>query len=143
MYWYIKAVSFLSFLLLLVVAPSDIEKMAAECIKDISDDENDDDESLLNDPDLLKELSGLSCESPIDEDIPEKTAHVPTPVVAQKPSGIVTVLDERLQMYTSALAAAKAMNDSSKVRRYSRAVKVRRFIIFFSPGIYSKVLFSY
>lgn len=118
--------------------PMDIEKMAAECMKDVDDeDDDDDDESVLMDPDLLKELKGLSCESPSEEDVLKSPSspksednHIEAPeekvpAPSQKPSAgsIVTLLEDRLKLYNEAVAAAAKANDNSKARRYGRAVK--------------------
>lgn len=87
---------------------------------------------------LQKELKGLSCESPEEEsvspspmdsdtheDIPEKKeVPVPPSHLQRAPGSITALLEERLELYKDAINAAKELNDSSKVRRYSRAVKV-------------------
>lgn len=79
---------------------------------------------------LKRELQGLSCDSPENEEEKDNGNQLVSPTVEETPpppkaSGdIITLLEDRLKLYNEAVAAAKAMNDNSKARRYGRAVKV-------------------
>lgn len=116
-----------------------IQMMAAAALKEDDPEEESDDANLSDDPDLVAELGALSPQQ-------EEPAPEPPPRVASKPPGAVQVLptspapsspatspsgelplvetlQERLRSYTAAEAAAKSFGDSSKARRYGRAIK--------------------
>uniref|UniRef100_A0AAZ3S673 Coiled-coil and C2 domain-containing protein 1B n=1 Tax=Oncorhynchus tshawytscha TaxID=74940 RepID=A0AAZ3S673_ONCTS len=76
-----------------------IARMAEECMKDIYDDDDDDDD-LEDDEDLLVTLA--------------------PPAV---PGSLQHTLEERLSMYRTAVAHAKASGESSKARRYDRGIQ--------------------
>ncbi|KAG8194016.1 hypothetical protein JTE90_003617 [Oedothorax gibbosus] len=97
-----------------------IEALAAECLKD-SDGEDEDDGNLSNDEDLLNELKGLTTGEPEEMEIQETPPEQPQP--SQSNGSSVDILQERLSMYQEAIQAAKEAGDTSKVRRYGRAVK--------------------
>lgn len=99
----------------------DLDRMVAESLKDVDDDDSDIDE---NDPDLLNELSEivepddeqmLVDKPPPDEEVPTFT---PTSTVNQ-----VDLIKVRIEMYKTAESNAKAANDSSKARRFNRGLK--------------------
>ncbi|XP_067310128.1 coiled-coil and C2 domain-containing protein 1B isoform X2 [Pseudorasbora parva] len=112
----------------------DIEKMAEACMKDIDDD---DDDSLEEDEDLLAELQEVVDE----EEMEDSGAATPTsPVSAETPSAKTTpaaqdtrvssvpgsieyTLEERINMYRLAVTNAKSAGETSKARRYERALK--------------------
>lgn len=120
------------------VAPSDLDKMVAESLRDIPSDEElsgDDD-----DPDLLNELSNIaglggSPEEPVEEspeeavpESPEKQALVPSPpkdeiFVPTTTLSTADVIKTRIQMYKEAESNAKAANDSTRARRFGRGLK--------------------
>uniref|UniRef100_A0AAZ3QF52 Coiled-coil and C2 domain-containing protein 1B n=1 Tax=Oncorhynchus tshawytscha TaxID=74940 RepID=A0AAZ3QF52_ONCTS len=81
-----------------------IARMAEECMKDIYDDDDDDDD-LEDDEDLLVTLA--------------------PPAV---PGSLQHTLEERLSMYRTAVAHAKASGESSKARRYDRGIQVAMLI---------------
>ncbi|CAH1253517.1 CC2D1A [Branchiostoma lanceolatum] len=91
-----------------------IDRMAAESMKDASDDDDIDE----NDPDLLAELQALEP----GEDTPQPQPS-PQPPRGGQSSGLQALLEERKQMYAAAKASAQAKGDGSKVRRYDRGLK--------------------
>ncbi|CAN7975750.1 unnamed protein product, partial [Ixodes persulcatus] len=115
-----------------------IQMMAAAIMKDDTGTDEEDDANLSDDPDLVAELQDLA---PQQEDrAPPRPAPRPPPgavpvlpprpvtqpAPAPKPSGElsqVEMLQERLQNYLAAEAAAKSAGDTSKVRRFGRAIK--------------------
>lgn len=112
----------------------DIEKMAEACMKDIDDD---DAENLEDDEDLLAELQEVVEEEEMeDSGAATPTSHVSadvpstelTPVsqetkVISMPGSIEHTLEERINMYRTAVMNAKASGESSKARRYERGLK--------------------
>lgn len=114
-----------------------IHMMATAIMKDEPESTDEEDANLSDDPDLMAELSELAPDSqpampsrPAPKP-PADSAPVvpprPTPAaVAPKPSGEISlpeVLQERLQNYMAAESVAKSAGDSSKARRYGRAIK--------------------
>ncbi|KAI7810192.1 putative coiled-coil and C2 domain-containing protein 1B, partial [Triplophysa rosa] len=111
----------------------DIEKMAEACMKDIDDD---DDENLEDDEDLLAELQEVVDEDEMeDSGAATPTSHVSadvpsaelTPVkqetkIISMPGSIEHTLEERSNMYRTAVMNAKASGESSKARRYERGL---------------------
>ncbi|XP_041449741.1 coiled-coil and C2 domain-containing protein 1-like isoform X2 [Drosophila obscura] len=114
-----------------LMPPSDLDKMIADSLRDVSDD--DDDENLENDADLLGELSGIGgMEQPEEEPETEEAAAVPAaaneeePVQTFLPTTTVDtlgIIKQRLEMYKQAEANAKATGDSGKARRFGRGLK--------------------
>ncbi|KAH8377391.1 hypothetical protein KR093_005224 [Drosophila rubida] len=111
-----------------LIASSDLDKMIADSMRDVSDD--DDDDVLENDTDLLGELQGITGgELELEEE--EKSATVtpavdPEPVQTFLPTTTVdtlSVIRQRLDMYKQAEANAKAAGESAKARRYARGLK--------------------
>ncbi|CAH1773801.1 unnamed protein product [Owenia fusiformis] len=98
---------------------SQIDKMAAECMKD---DDGEDDDIDLDDPELLAELDDLSPENEQPAPVPTQS---PTPAPRPPPSGtnVLATLEERFTMYQTAIANAKQANEGSKQRRYERGLK--------------------
>lgn len=114
------------------VGMAEIERMAALCMKDIDDDDLGDED--LEDEDLLAELNDVLEDS--EEEAPAPTPPASTPpvpkvtVTSHPPpaaptgaTGVEAKLLERIQMYNTAIANAKAAGESSKVRRYERGLK--------------------
>ncbi|KAM4654837.1 coiled-coil and C2 domain-containing protein 1B [Amazona ochrocephala] len=116
-----------------------IEKMAAECMKDLNEDEEDeaDDEDLEKDTDLLAELQEVlegetkSCE---DETVamepstaePENEEPEPLPQTTSLPavtSELQQTIEKRLANYRTAIANARESGESAKIRRYERGLK--------------------
>ncbi|XP_078676045.1 coiled-coil and C2 domain-containing protein 1-like isoform X4 [Branchiostoma floridae x Branchiostoma belcheri] len=91
-----------------------IDRMAAESMKDVSDDDDIDE----NDPDLLAELQALEP----GEDTPQPQPS-PQPPRGGQSSGLQALLEERRQMYAAAKASAQAKGEGSKVRRFDRGLK--------------------
>ncbi|XP_055060161.2 coiled-coil and C2 domain-containing protein 1A [Misgurnus anguillicaudatus] len=105
-----------------------IERMAAMCMKDL-DEDGEDDGDLENDADLLAELNEV-----LDDDEEEEVIRKPPPSpsppqrsnapTSQTSSGsLESRLQERLDMYQTAIANAKAAGETSKARRYDRGLK--------------------
>ncbi|NWZ05111.1 C2D1B protein, partial [Agelaius phoeniceus] len=121
-----------------------IEKMAAECMKDLNEEEDADDEDLEKDTDLLAELQevlGEEGEAGSCED--EMTATEPSPAEAEaEPSELQSqvgmnftsslpavtselqqTLQGRIADYRTAISNARGSGESAKVRRYERGLK--------------------
>ncbi|XP_026562876.1 coiled-coil and C2 domain-containing protein 1B isoform X1 [Pseudonaja textilis] len=110
-----------------------IEKMAAECMKDMDDD---DDEGLEEDTELLAELQEVLGEeqgeetrekdtetmetSPITTEHPTDMQTQMTPVVS---SGLQKTVEDRIAIYKTAILNAKEAGENAKVRRYERGLK--------------------
>ncbi|XP_071780419.2 coiled-coil and C2 domain-containing protein 1B isoform X1 [Centroberyx gerrardi] len=118
----------------------DIARMADECMKDMDEDEDDDD--LEDDEDLLAELqevvgeeegedavAAISTSSATAESSPADTPETPTlqkhqeAKVPAAPGSLQHTLEERIDMYKTAIQNAKAAGESSKARRYDRGLK--------------------
>ncbi|NXG66194.1 C2D1B protein, partial [Hemiprocne comata] len=118
-----------------------IEKMAAECMKDLDEDEEEeaDDEDLEKDTDLLAELQEVlgvegetgSCE---DETIamepstaePENEQPELQPQVGKSfmsSHELRQTIETRIANYWAAISNAKEAGESSKIRRYERGLK--------------------
>ncbi|KAH8319046.1 hypothetical protein KR067_005763 [Drosophila pandora] len=109
-----------------LVPASDLDKMIADSLRDVSDD--DDDDALENDSDLLGELSAIGVEhedveeepaaaAPVDDEEPPQT-FLPTTTV-----DTLGIIKQRLEMYKVAEANASAAGDSGKARRFGRGLK--------------------
>ncbi|XP_020643775.3 coiled-coil and C2 domain-containing protein 1B [Pogona vitticeps] len=111
-----------------------IEKMAAECMQDLNEE---DDEGLEEDTELLAELQlvlgdedeGASCEhetetmeisSVTTEEHTETNQAQMTPAVSSR---LQQSIEERIANYKAAIANAKEAGESAKVRRYERGLK--------------------
>ncbi|NXF58321.1 C2D1B protein, partial [Ciccaba nigrolineata] len=115
-----------------------IEKMAAECMKDLNEDEEEeaDDEDLEKDTDLLAELQEVlavegetgSCE---DETIamepstaePENEQPELQPQVGKSFIELQQTIEKRIASYRTAISNAKESGESAKIRRYERGLK--------------------
>ncbi|XP_078541684.1 coiled-coil and C2 domain-containing protein 1A isoform X1 [Lissotriton helveticus] len=98
-----------------------IERMAAMCMKDLDEEDGEDDEDLENDDDLLAELDDVLGED--DAPIPAKpiaSQLISTPAAS---GSLESTVIERLDMYKTAITNAKQTGESSKVRRYERGLK--------------------
>ncbi|KAH8259114.1 hypothetical protein KR038_008582 [Drosophila bunnanda] len=109
-----------------LVPASDLDKMIADSLRDVSDD--DDDENLENDSDLLGELNGIGgVDMEEDEEqSPEEPAVSEEPVQTFLPTTTVdtlSIIKQRLELYKAAEANAKAAGDSGKARRFGRGLK--------------------
>ncbi|XP_023175269.2 coiled-coil and C2 domain-containing protein 1-like isoform X2 [Drosophila hydei] len=106
---------------------SDLDKMIADSLRDVSDD--DDDEALENDSDLLGELHGITGVEEEVEEQPTPTAAASEeaePVQTFLPTTTVdtlSIIKQRLDMYKQAEANAKAAGESGKARRFARGLK--------------------
>ncbi|KFO64483.1 Coiled-coil and C2 domain-containing protein 1B, partial [Corvus brachyrhynchos] len=115
-----------------------IEKMAAECMKDLNEEEEEDadDEDLEKDTDLLAELQevlGEEGETESCED--EMTATEPSPAepedellelqsqVGMNFIELQQTLEGRIADYRTAISNAKESGESAKIRRYERGLK--------------------
>ncbi|XP_075038193.1 coiled-coil and C2 domain-containing protein 1B [Mixophyes fleayi] len=121
-----------------------IEKMAQECMRDLDAEEDDDEGDLEEDDDLLAELQEVVGEdeevSPTDiqhdelpaaqqveniEPVHQLTSTTGTHTSSSQASGegLLQTLEDRIVNYKAAITNAKQSNESSKVRRYERALK--------------------
>ncbi|NXD21025.1 C2D1B protein, partial [Spelaeornis formosus] len=123
-----------------------IEKMAAECMKDLNEDEDADDDDLEKDTDLLAELQevlGEEGETGSCED--EMTATEPSPAEPEDELSdlqsqvgmnfmfltlllnhcchLQQTLEGRIADYRTAISNARASGESAKIRRYERGLK--------------------
>uniref|UniRef100_A0A8C1MZM5 Coiled-coil and C2 domain-containing protein 1B n=1 Tax=Cyprinus carpio TaxID=7962 RepID=A0A8C1MZM5_CYPCA len=106
----------------------DIEHIAALCMKDLDEDGGDEGD-LENDADLLAELNEVLEDD--EEQVVRKPP--PSPVPPQRstaapasqnaPASLEARLQERLDMYQTAITNAKAAGETNKVRRYDRGLK--------------------
>ncbi|XP_024247937.1 coiled-coil and C2 domain-containing protein 1B isoform X2 [Oncorhynchus tshawytscha] len=104
-----------------------IARMAEECMKDIYDDDDDDDD-LEDDEDLLAELQEVVGDEETEDHVtptsteepPQSPPQLAPPAV---PGSLQHTLEERLSMYRTAVAHAKASGESSKARRYDRGIQ--------------------
>uniref|UniRef100_A0A4W3IWU4 Coiled-coil and C2 domain-containing protein 1B n=1 Tax=Callorhinchus milii TaxID=7868 RepID=A0A4W3IWU4_CALMI len=89
-----------------------IEQMAENCMKDLDETEDDDDD-LENDEELLvsQTIHGSSHSFP------------KLIIVAEATSGVQGTVEERIQMYKAAISKAKEAGETSKTRRYERGLK--------------------
>ncbi|XP_059408981.1 coiled-coil and C2 domain-containing protein 1A-like [Carassius carassius] len=106
----------------------DIERIAAHCMKDL-DEDGDDEGDLENDADLLAELNEVL------EDDEEQVIRKPplSPVPPQRsnaapasqnaPASLEARLQERLDMYQTAITNATAARETNKAQRYDRGLK--------------------
>ncbi|XP_007129285.2 coiled-coil and C2 domain-containing protein 1B isoform X1 [Physeter macrocephalus] len=121
-----------------------IEKLAADCMRDVEEEEE---EGLEEDADLLNELQevlGADEEAgPLDGDEtaspggseekeqeniepPVQTALLTAPVPAAQaggPQGLQAVLEDRIHNYREAVASAKETGEAAKARRCERGLK--------------------
>ncbi|XP_010013156.1 PREDICTED: coiled-coil and C2 domain-containing protein 1B [Nestor notabilis] len=116
-----------------------IEKMAAECMKDLNEDEEEeaDDEDLEKDTDLLAELQEVlegeagSCEdetiamepSTAESENEEPELQPQTTSLPAVTSELQQTIEKRLANYRTAIANAKESGESAKIRRYERGLK--------------------
>ncbi|XP_074953719.1 coiled-coil and C2 domain-containing protein 1B [Phalacrocorax aristotelis] len=118
-----------------------IEKMAAECMKDLNEDEEEeaDDEDLEKDTDLLAELQevlGVEGETGTCEDEmiamepstaePENDQPELQPQTTSLPavtSELQQTIEKRIANYRTAISNAKESGESAKIRRYERGLK--------------------
>ncbi|CAM4606943.1 coiled-coil and C2 domain-containing protein 1B isoform X3 [Caretta caretta] len=117
-----------------------IEKMAAECMKDLNEEEEkEEDEGLEEDTDLLAELQevlGKQDETgsgenetgamevlaapPVIQQQPEMQAESTSPAVS---SELQQMIEDRIANYKAAISNAKEADESGKARRYERGLK--------------------
>ncbi|KAK1212075.1 C2D1B protein, partial [Pygoscelis papua] len=127
-----------------------IEKMAAECMKDLNEDEEEeaDDEDLEKDTDLLAELQEVlgaegetgSCEDETiamepstaegENEQPELQPQVgksfmflTTTSLPAVTSELQQTVEKRIANYRTAISNAKESGESAKIRRYERGLK--------------------
>uniref|UniRef100_A0A8C9LA18 Coiled-coil and C2 domain containing 1B n=1 Tax=Pavo cristatus TaxID=9049 RepID=A0A8C9LA18_PAVCR len=117
-----------------------IEKMAAECMKDLNEDEEEaEDEDLEKDTDLLAELQEVlgvedetgSCEDEtvtMEQSVAEAENEQPDlqPQTTSLPavtSELQQTIEKRIVNYRTAISNAKDLGESAKLRRYERGLK--------------------
>ncbi|XP_010714422.1 coiled-coil and C2 domain-containing protein 1B [Meleagris gallopavo] len=117
-----------------------IEKMAAECMKDLNEDEEEaEDEDLEKDTDLLAELQEVlgvegetgSCEDEtvtMEQSVAEAENEQPelqpqTTSLAAVTSELQQTIEKRIVNYRTAISNAKDLGESAKLRRYERGLK--------------------
>ncbi|KAM5171796.1 coiled-coil and C2 domain-containing protein 1A [Mantella aurantiaca] len=96
-----------------------IERMAALCMQDV---EEGDDEDLEDDEDLMAELDEVLGEENEEKEEP-KLVSPPTKSAPSSAGDMESTLTERLAMYKEALANAKQASEGTKARRYERGAK--------------------
>lgn len=118
-----------------------IEKMAAECMKDLNEDEGEeaDDEDLEKDTDLLAELQEVlgvegetgSCEdetiamepSTAESENEQPELQPQTTSLPAVTSELQQAIEKRIANYRTAISNAKESGESAKIRRYERGLK--------------------
>uniref|UniRef100_A0A8B9FZP9 Coiled-coil and C2 domain-containing protein 1B n=1 Tax=Amazona collaria TaxID=241587 RepID=A0A8B9FZP9_9PSIT len=97
-----------------------IEKMAAECMKDLNEDEEDeaDDEDLEKDTDLLVRITLLARSFTVSLLCLGFTTSLPAVT-----SELQQTIEKRLANYRTAIANARESGESAKIRRYERGLK--------------------
>ncbi|XP_009976359.1 PREDICTED: coiled-coil and C2 domain-containing protein 1B [Tauraco erythrolophus] len=118
-----------------------IEKMAAECMKDLNEDEEEeaDDEDLEEDTDLLAELQEVlgeeretgSCEdekialepSTAETENEEPELQPQTTSLPAVTSELQQTIEKRIANYRTAISNARESGESAKIRRYERGLK--------------------
>ncbi|XP_064521297.1 coiled-coil and C2 domain-containing protein 1B [Pseudopipra pipra] len=118
-----------------------IEKMAAECMKDLNEDEEEDadDEDLEKDTDLLAELQEVlgeegetgSCEdeliaaepSPTEPEDEQPELQSQTSSLPAVTSELQQTLERRIADYRTAISNARESGEGAKIRRYERGLK--------------------
>ncbi|KAM6456453.1 coiled-coil and C2 domain-containing protein 1B [Liasis olivaceus] len=116
-----------------------IEKMAAECLKDVDEE---DDEGLEEDTELLAELQEVLGEEHGGEtrendtetmEVPPVTTEQHTDMQTQMTpavsSGVQKTVEERIANYKAAILNAKEAGENAKVRRYERGLKTLKSML--------------
>ncbi|XP_069086547.1 coiled-coil and C2 domain-containing protein 1A isoform X2 [Pleurodeles waltl] len=98
-----------------------IERMAAMCMKDLDEEDGEDDEDLENNDELLAELDDVLGEEVVP--MPSKPTAAQLSSVPAASGSLESTVVERLDMYKTAITNAKQAGESSKVRRYERGLK--------------------
>lgn len=112
-----------------IVSLNELDKMIADSLGD-EGSEDDDNEELENDTDLLGELQGIVSQDSKD-DLKEVEPLEPGREYEKKTEiilptsndNIMDVINLRIELYKVAEENAKAVNDSSKMRRFNRGLK--------------------
>lgn len=125
-----------------------IEKLAADCMRDVEEEEEEEEDGLEDDTDLLTELQEVlgadgeagslhgdetailgssedekgqeNTEPPVQT--PLRTAPVPA-AQAGGPRGLQALLEDRIRNYREAAASAKEAGEAAKTRRCERGLK--------------------
>lgn len=100
---------------------ANLDAMIAESLKDIPSDE-DVDEGDEDDPDLLNELKNLGLDDEAPPAPPPRSSR-PAPPPPGADTGIVGVLQDRINNYMAAEKHAKEKGESSRARRFNRGIK--------------------
>lgn len=107
-----------------IIPPSELDKMVAESLRDIGDDEISDDDD--DDPALLGELQEITGDevaveqSDVQAGEPEEKEQIflPTTTVST-----IEVIKQRIEMYQLAEQQAKAAGEAGRARRFNRGLK--------------------
>ncbi|XP_057639588.1 coiled-coil and C2 domain-containing protein 1B isoform X1 [Chionomys nivalis] len=114
-----------------------IEKLAADCMRDVEEEEGEEEEGLEEDADLLTELQevlgvdeetglldGSEATSPdLSEERAQDNTEQPAVPQAGGPRGLQALLEERIHNYREAAASAKEAGEAAKARRCDRGLK--------------------
>ncbi|XP_067391638.1 coiled-coil and C2 domain-containing protein 1B isoform X2 [Emydura macquarii macquarii] len=117
-----------------------IEKMAIECMKDLNEEEKEEDEGLEEDMDLLAELQEVldkedETGSGEDETVAMEVPAAPTVIQQQSElqaqitsspavsSELQQMIEDRIANYKAAISNAEEAGESGKTRRYKRGLK--------------------
>uniref|UniRef100_A0A3P9PWZ3 Coiled-coil and C2 domain containing 1B n=1 Tax=Poecilia reticulata TaxID=8081 RepID=A0A3P9PWZ3_POERE len=100
----------------------DIAKMADECMRDM--DEDDDDDNIEDDEDLLVGAERITPHVRATDHFP-----VEVKVSTAPPGSLQHTLEERAEMYKTAIKNAKSAGETSKARRYDRGLKTLESMI--------------
>ncbi|XP_028127880.1 coiled-coil and C2 domain-containing protein 1-like isoform X2 [Diabrotica virgifera virgifera] len=105
-----------------IIPQRELDSMVSESMKDVDDDDVSIDE---NDPELLSELNDIVGEDEPEEDS-SPSQEAPPPASS---SDIVNILVERLKNYEICEVKAKESGETTKARRYGRAIKTLKDLI--------------
>uniref|UniRef100_A0A671PHK8 Coiled-coil and C2 domain-containing protein 1B n=1 Tax=Sinocyclocheilus anshuiensis TaxID=1608454 RepID=A0A671PHK8_9TELE len=105
------------------VPMKNIERMAALCMNDLDEDGDDDDKNLLAElNEVLEDDEEQGVRKPPPSSVPPQRSNA-APASQNAPTSLEAHLQERLDMYQTAITNAKAMGETSKARRYDRGLK--------------------
>ncbi|XP_050309160.1 coiled-coil and C2 domain-containing protein 1-like isoform X2 [Anthonomus grandis grandis] len=109
------------------LAPHELDALVSGTLKDIQDVGEDEEDIDENDPDLLSELQDIAGDddSPSTESPPVKSLSKDEP----PSSDVINTLMNRIKNYQMAESEANSAGETSKAKRYGRAIKTLNDLI--------------
>ncbi|XP_055598527.1 coiled-coil and C2 domain-containing protein 1-like isoform X1 [Uranotaenia lowii] len=108
-----------------VVAPEALDAMVAASLRDVGSDDEDSD---VDDNDLMGELAELTGGDAVQEESSVEKGSPPKKA-ASGGNSVKDLLKARIEMYTTAEENAKKAGDSSKARRFNRGLKTLKDLL--------------